>query len=31
VLTESFLLHEDVAGDGGFRVIRATKPKRAKP
>ncbi len=30
-LTESFLLHEDVAGDGGFRVIHATKPKRAKP
>ena len=31
VLSESFLLHEDVAGDGGFRVIHATKPKRAKP
>ncbi len=35
VLTESFLTVEDVAGDGGFRVIHATKPRRdplrAKP
>jgi 16S rRNA (guanine1207-N2)-methyltransferase len=31
VLSESFLHHEDVAGDGGFRVIHATKPRRAKP
>ena len=31
VLAEHFLLHEEVAGDGGFRVIHATKPKRAKP
>jgi 16S rRNA (guanine1207-N2)-methyltransferase len=31
VLSESFLQHEDVAGDGGFRVIHAIKPKRAKP
>jgi 16S rRNA (guanine1207-N2)-methyltransferase len=30
VLSEAFLFHEDVAGDGGFRVIHATKPKRAK-
>lgn len=30
-LSESFLSHEDVAGDGGFRVIHATKPRRAKP
>ena len=30
-LTEHFLVHEDVAGNGGFRVIHATKPKRAKP
>ena len=29
-LSEHFLAHEDVAGDGGFRVIHATKPKRAK-
>jgi 16S rRNA (guanine1207-N2)-methyltransferase len=31
VLSESFLQYEDVAGDGGFRVIHAIKPKRAKP
>jgi 16S rRNA (guanine1207-N2)-methyltransferase len=31
VLSESFLTQEDVAGDGGFRVIHATKPRRAKP
>jgi 16S rRNA (guanine1207-N2)-methyltransferase len=30
-LSEHFLLHEEVAGDGGFRVIHALKPKRAKP
>ncbi len=30
-LSEHFLLHEEVAGDGGFRVIHAVKPKRAKP
>lgn len=30
-LSESFLAHEEVAGDGGFRVIHATKPRRAKP
>lgn len=30
VLSESFLHHEDVAVDGGFRVIHATKPVRAK-
>jgi 16S rRNA (guanine1207-N2)-methyltransferase len=30
-LSENFLQHEDVAGDGGFRVVHATKPKRAKP
>jgi 16S rRNA (guanine1207-N2)-methyltransferase len=35
VLAECFLIIEDVAGDGGFRVIHATKPRRdplrAKP
>ena len=31
VLTESFLVVEDVAGDGGFRVIHATKPRFTKP
>ena len=31
VLSESFLEVRDVAGDGGFRVIQAIKPKRAKP
>jgi 16S rRNA (guanine1207-N2)-methyltransferase len=31
VLTECFLHHEEVAGNGGFRVIHATKPRRAKP
>ena len=31
VLAESFLEVRDVAGDGGFRVIQAIKPKRAKP
>jgi 16S rRNA (guanine1207-N2)-methyltransferase len=30
-LSDSFLLHEEVAGDGAFRVIHAQKPKRAKP
>ncbi|MCX7286876.1 MAG: class I SAM-dependent methyltransferase [Rhodobacterales bacterium] len=29
-LAESFLVVQEVAGDGGFRVIHATKPKRAK-
>lgn len=31
VLAESFLMVQDVAGDGAFRVIHATKPRRAKP
>ena len=31
VLSESFLEVRDVAGDGGFRVIQAIKPRRAKP
>lgn len=31
VLAECFLEVRDVAGDGGFRVIHATKPRRAKP
>jgi 16S rRNA (guanine1207-N2)-methyltransferase len=31
VLSETFLQHEDVASDGGFRVIHAIKPKRAIP
>lgn len=30
-LADSFLVHEDVAGDSAFRVIHATKPRRAKP
>jgi 16S rRNA (guanine1207-N2)-methyltransferase len=30
-LSDHFLAHEEVAGDGGFRVIHATKPRRAKP
>lgn len=30
VLSDSFLFHEEVAGDGAFRVIHATKPRRAK-
>jgi 16S rRNA (guanine1207-N2)-methyltransferase len=30
VLADCFLTHADVAGDGAFRVIHATKPKRAK-
>lgn len=30
-LSDSFLTHEDVAGDSAFRVIHATKPRRAKP
>lgn len=30
-LSESFLAHEDVAGDSAFRVIHATKPRRANP
>jgi 16S rRNA (guanine1207-N2)-methyltransferase len=29
-LSECFLAHEEVAGDGAFRVIHATKPVRAK-
>ncbi len=29
-LAENFLVVQEVAGDGGFRVIHATKPKRAK-
>jgi 16S rRNA (guanine1207-N2)-methyltransferase len=29
-LSDSFLFHEEVAGDGAFRVIHATKPRRAK-
>lgn len=31
VLADSFLEVTDVAGDGGFRVIHAIKPRRAKP
>lgn len=31
VLAESFLHHEDVAGNASFRVVHATKPRRAKP
>lgn len=31
VLAECFLHHEDVAGNASFRVIHATKPRRAKP
>jgi 16S rRNA (guanine1207-N2)-methyltransferase len=31
VLTECFLHQEEVAGDGGFRVIHAARPRRAKP
>ena len=31
VLTDCFLEIKDVAGDSGFRVIHAIKPKRAKP
>jgi 16S rRNA (guanine1207-N2)-methyltransferase len=31
VLSECFLAVEDLPGDGGFRVIHAIKPKRAKP
>lgn len=31
VLAESFLMVQEVAGDGAFRVIHATKPRRAKP
>jgi 16S rRNA (guanine1207-N2)-methyltransferase len=31
VLEECFLNHEEVAGNGSFRVIHATKPRRAKP
>lgn len=31
VLAESFLTVQEVAGDGAFRVIHATKPRRAKP
>ena len=31
VLSECFLAVEDLPGDGGFRVIHATKPRRAKP
>lgn len=30
-LAEAFLDVTDIAGDSGFRVIRATKPRRAKP
>lgn len=30
-LSEAFLEVTDVAGDNGFRVIRAMKPRRAKP
>ena len=30
VLSEAFLAQEEVAGDGAFRVIHATKPRRAK-
>jgi 16S rRNA (guanine1207-N2)-methyltransferase len=29
-LAENFLVVQEVAGDGGFRVIHAIKPKRAK-
>jgi 16S rRNA (guanine1207-N2)-methyltransferase len=31
VLTECFLHHEEVAGNGSFRVVHALKPRRAKP
>jgi 16S rRNA (guanine1207-N2)-methyltransferase len=31
VLSDCFLEFSDVAGDGAFRVIHATKPRRAKP
>jgi 16S rRNA (guanine1207-N2)-methyltransferase len=31
VLAESFLHHEDVAANASFRVVHATKPRRAKP
>jgi 16S rRNA (guanine1207-N2)-methyltransferase len=31
VLSETFLHHEEAATDGSFRVIHATKPRRAKP
>ncbi|WP_103259023.1 class I SAM-dependent methyltransferase [Tabrizicola aquatica] len=31
VLAESFLEVQDAGGDSGFRVIHATKPRRAKP
>jgi 16S rRNA (guanine1207-N2)-methyltransferase len=31
VLTDCFLEHKEVSGDGIFRVIHATKPRRAKP
>jgi 16S rRNA (guanine1207-N2)-methyltransferase len=31
VLTECFLHREEVAGNGSFRVVHATKPRRAKP
>ena len=31
VLWDCFLEVRDVAGDSGFRVIQAIKPKRAKP
>ena len=31
VLAECFLDVQEVAGDGGFRVIHAIKPRRAKP
>ncbi|WP_374645783.1 class I SAM-dependent methyltransferase [Tabrizicola sp.] len=31
VLAECFLEVQEVAGDGGFRVIHAIKPRRAKP
>ena len=30
-LAEAFLIHQEVAGDGAFRVIHAQKPRRAKP
>jgi 16S rRNA (guanine1207-N2)-methyltransferase len=31
VLAESFLEVQDAGGDSAFRVIHATKPRRAKP
>jgi 16S rRNA (guanine1207-N2)-methyltransferase len=30
-LADSFLVREDAGGDSAFRVIHATKPRRANP